>query len=298
LIASIACGALFSARTLAAAAPVVELRTLADPTFAVSCLLSFVFGIGLFGSVYLMPVFLAGVRGHDALQIGRIMLVTGVVQLICAPIAVALERRVDARLLVAAGFLAFGVGLGLSAFQTIDTDFAGMLWPQVLRGAAIMFCLLPPTRLALGALSADAAPGASGLFNLTRNLGGAIGLALIDTVIYGRAPVHARVIAARLEAGDVSMARAVGLPLDLFAARGPGPISADLREIVAPMVQKLALAQAINDAWALIAILTLAALLAAPWLRRPLAGAAAQTPDAAFEIPPVSMAEESPSLPA
>jgi DHA2 family multidrug resistance protein len=285
------CGAAFIARTLKAREPVVELRTLADPTFAVSCLLSFVFGIGLFGSVYLMPVFLAGVRGHDALQIGRIMLVTGVVQLICAPIAVALERRVDARILVAAGFLAFGLGLGLSAFETTETDFSAMLWPQVLRGAAIMFCLLPPTRLALGALTADKAPGASGLFNLMRNLGGAIGLALIDTVVYGRAPVHARAIAARLQAGDIPTARAVGIPLDLFAARASGPISADMREMVTPMVERLALAQAINDAWALIAVLTLAALFAAPWLRRPPA-VAGPGADSLFEILPISPAME------
>ena len=61
-----------------------------------------------------------------------------------------------------------------------------MFWPQVVRGVAIMFCLLPPTRLALGALTAAQVPDASGLFNLMRNLGGAIGIALIDTILYGR----------------------------------------------------------------------------------------------------------------
>ena len=131
-----------------------------------------------------------------------------------------------------------------------------------------MFCLLPPTRLALGALSPDKVPGASGLFNLTRNLGGAIGLALIDTVIYGRAPVHARAIEARLQAGDVATARAVGIPLDMFAGH-TGPISPEIRDLLTPMVSKLALVQAINDAWAMIAIFIFAALLAAPWLRRP-----------------------------
>ena len=137
-----------------------------------------------------MPVFLAFVRGHDALEIGTIMLVTGIAQLLMAPVAVALEQRVNARLLTAAGFGLFAVGLGMSAFQTPETDFAGMFWPQVVRGLAIMFCLLPPTRLALGHLDAGRVPDASGVFNLMRNLGGAIGLALIDTVIYTRAPVH------------------------------------------------------------------------------------------------------------
>ena len=144
---------------LRAPAPIVDLRTFADRRFAVGCILSFVLGIGLFGSVYLMPVFLAFVRGHDALEIGTIMLVTGVAQLLMAPVAVALEQRANARLLTAAGFGLFAVGLGMSAFQTPETDFAGMFWPQVVRGLAIMFCLLPPTRLALGHLDAGARAG-------------------------------------------------------------------------------------------------------------------------------------------
>ena len=106
LALSIGAAALFAWQALRSDHPIVDLRTLADPTFAVSCLLSFVFGIGLFGSVYLMPVFLAAVRGHNALEIGRIMLVTGVAQLAAAPVAVALERRIDARIMVGAGFRA------------------------------------------------------------------------------------------------------------------------------------------------------------------------------------------------
>ncbi len=254
-------------RSLVSTDPAVDLRVLRERNFALSCVLSFVFGAGLFGSVYLMPVFLAGVRGHDALGIGEIMLVTGVAQLLTAPLAVALEERLDPRWLTAAGFLLFGVGLAMSAGQTQDTDFSAMLWPQIVRGVAIMFCLLPPTRIALGALTPDKVANASGLFNLMRNLGGAIGLAAIDTVIYGRAPIHARQIVARLQAGDMSTARAVGIPLDLFAARGAGPLDPDVREMLVPMIKRLALTQSINDAWAVVAAATFAALITLPWLR-------------------------------
>jgi DHA2 family multidrug resistance protein len=134
--------------------------------------LSFFLGVGLFGSVYLMPVFLAYVRHHDAFEIGTIMLVTGVAQLATAPIAGLLESRFDPRWLSAAGFGLFAIGLGCSAFESRVADFQEMFWPQVLRGVAIMFCLLPPTRLALGSLTASRVPDASGLFNLMRNLGG------------------------------------------------------------------------------------------------------------------------------
>jgi DHA2 family multidrug resistance protein len=262
---SVGAGALFVRRTLSMTYPVVELRTLAKGHFAIGCLLSFVLGVGLFGSTYLMPVFLAFVRGHNALQIGGIMLVTGVSQLLTAPLAVALERRVDCRVLTAFGFLLFALGLGLSAFGTPDTDFRGMFWPQVIRGAAIMFCLLPPTRLALEPLAIDEVPDASGLFNLMRNLGGAIGIALVDTVIYGRSPVLGRAIVRRLQAGDVATAKAVGIPLDLFRAQGRGPIDPDTAAILKPMIDHLALARAIDEAWLLMAVLTALALLSLPF---------------------------------
>jgi len=258
----------FARRSLGRRKPVVELRTLLDPIFAIGCLLSFVLGIGLFGSVYMMPVFLAYVRGHDALEIGMIMLVTGIAQLATAPIAVALERRWDARVLTACGFALFALGLGLSAFQTPQTDFSGMFWPQAIRGVAIMFCLLPPTRLALGHLAPAAVPDASGLFNLMRNLGGAIGLALIDSVIYGRAPVHATAIIHRLQAGDIDTAKFVGIPLQLFRDRAAGPLDPITQDLLAPMVERAAYTQAVNDAWALVAILTLLVLLSVPFARR------------------------------
>ena len=259
---------LFVRRTLSSAQPLVDLTTLADRSFALGCLMSFVLGTGLFGSVYLMPVFLAFVRGHDALEVGRIMLVTGLAQLVSAPIVVALERRLDGRLLTAAGFLLLAAGMGLSATQTMETDFREMILPQLLRGSAFMLCLLPPTRLALGQLSADRVPDASGLFNLMRNLGGAIGIALVDTVIYARSPVLAQGIRDRLLAGDVDTAVALGIPAELARSTMSGPVDPALRSMIEPGIAKLALVGAINEAWALIAVLTLLSLLAVPFVRR------------------------------
>ncbi len=257
----------FVRRTLEAPRPIVALRTFADRSFAIGCVLSFVLGIGLFGSVYLMPIFLAFVRGHNALEIGKTMLVTGVTQLLTAPIAVALEQRVNARLLTFLGFAVFGVGLGLSGLQTPETDFDTMFWPQVIRGLAIMFCLLPPTRLALGHLAASRVPDASGLFNLMRNLGGAIGLAMIDTVIYTRSPALGTALTERLQAGDVGVAKFVGIPLDMFMNRPTGPLEGPALTMVQSLVKKAALVQAINEAWIMIAVLTFGALLCVPFAK-------------------------------
>jgi DHA2 family multidrug resistance protein len=130
-----------------------------------------------------------------------------------------------------------------------------------------MFCILPPTRLALGLVAKVTVPDASGLFNMMRNLGGAIGIALIDTVIYTRAPIHAQDLAVRLSAGDPDAVRMVGIP--------PGMIGASLADPKAhaalrPLIDKAAFVEAINDAWALVALLTLAVVLTVPLARTPL----------------------------
>jgi DHA2 family multidrug resistance protein len=257
----------FVIRTIRLQRPVVDLHIFRDRNFSIGCLLSFVLGMGLFGSVYLMPVFLAYVRAHDALEIGKIMLVTGVAQLAVAPLAVVLVRRVDERLLSALGFLLFAIGLGLSSVQTRATDFDEMFWPQLVRGSAIMFCILPPTQLALGQLAKAAIADASGLFNLMRNLGGAIGIAIIDTVIYTRAPEHAQTLVSRLTAGDPDAVRVLGISPD---ALGPALLDPQKQALLAPLVHKAAFVEAINDAWTLIALTTLAALVVIPWAKNAL----------------------------
>jgi MFS transporter, DHA2 family, multidrug resistance protein len=261
-------GVLFTRRCLSVETPLVDLRSFADRRFAFGCLLSFILGIGVYGCVYLMPVFLAFVRAHDALEIGQIIIVTGIVQLAMAPLVVFVERRHEARLLTACGFLLFALGLAMSAFQTRGTDYDEMFLPQIVRGAAVMLCLLPPVRLALAHLPPATVPNASGLFNLMRNLGGAIGLALIDTIIYGRAPVIGEGYRVALEAHSVEAAKAVGLPMEKFLAHVPGtPLDPSVIAYVRSAVERQALVEAINEAWAVIAAVTLlGAVVTAAWL--------------------------------
>jgi DHA2 family multidrug resistance protein len=247
---------LFTIRTRRAVQRVVELALFKVRPFSIGCALSFCLGVGLFGAVYLMPVFLAYVRQHDALQIGSIMLVTGAAQLVAAPIAGALESRLDSRWLSAFGFGLFAVGLGWSAFESRTADFDEMFWPQVLRGFAAMFCLLPPTRLALETLPHKQVPDASGLFNMMRNLGGAVGIALIDTVLYGRSSGHAEAIRQRLLAGDITAAQAIGLD------RIPPDISA-----AGSLIEQAAFAASVNEAWALLAGVAVLGLLLIPFAK-------------------------------
>jgi MFS transporter, DHA2 family, multidrug resistance protein len=267
LFASAAGLALFLWRSSRAPHPVLRLVALKRRSFALGCALSFCLGVGLFGSVYLMPVFLAFVRGRDAFEIGTIMLVTGAAQLVTAPFAALLESRIGARSLTAAGFALFAVGLALSYWQPRTADFNEMLWPQILRGIAIMFCLLPPTRIALGDLPEAEIADASGLFNLMRNLGGAIGIALIDTILYGRVMFYVENFGDRLLAGDISAAKAIGLDPSLLLNRAAGPPSEAEIAFVRPLIEKASLAICINQAWAMLAAVAVIGLLLVPFAR-------------------------------
>ncbi|MFZ1741482.1 MAG: DHA2 family efflux MFS transporter permease subunit [Pontixanthobacter sp.] len=262
------CSAWFIWRTARSCDPLVELRCFRDRNFAIGCALSFILGVGLFGSTYLMPFFLGLVREHHALRIGEIMLVTGIAQLAAAPVAVYLEQRVDARSLTFFGFALFAVGLLMSTRQTADTDFAEMLVPQAMRGVAIMFCLLPPTRMALGRLSPELVADGSGLFNLMRNLGGAIGLALIDTTIFSRAATYGSKIAEQLTAGNIETAVRIGIPRDAFIEQIGIPPDEFTEEMVRPLIEKYALVEAINDAWLLIGGMTALAVVLVFMVRR------------------------------
>jgi MFS transporter, DHA2 family, multidrug resistance protein len=246
------CGGGVIWRSLRHPAPLIGLLVFRDRNFAIGCCFSFALGIGLYGATYLLPVYLGLIRDYDALAIGETMMVTGAAQLVMAPIATVLERCVAPRLLVAAGYVLFAAGLLGNGFMTFETDFWELFWQQLARGSAIMLCLLPSTALALSGLDPVHIPNASGLFNLMRNLGGAIGLALIDTVLEQRTPTHISAIVARLQAGDASAALLVGLPTEHFTGVPVGEVDAATRAFVAPLVERAGLVAAFNDAWLLI----------------------------------------------
>ncbi len=183
-------GGLFFWRVLVAKNPVVQLHAFEDRNFAFGCIYSFILGIGLYGSVYLMPLFLAQVRGLNSLQIGEIMVVTGAFQFLSAPLAGVLSKHMDLRLMMACGFGLFSFGLWENGQLTADSDFWELFYPQALRGGALMLCFIPINTLSLGCLPPDKLKNASGLYNLMRNLGGAIGLAAINTLVLHQAALH------------------------------------------------------------------------------------------------------------
>jgi DHA2 family multidrug resistance protein len=212
------------------------------------------------------------VRRHDAFEIGTIMLVTGVAQLVTAPLAAMLESRIGARLLTACGFALFAVGLGLSAFQPPAADFDEMFWPQIVRGIAIMFCLLPPTRIALGALPEAEVADASGLFNLMRNLGGAVGLAVINQVLNERTDLHISRLHERVNWGNATAVET----LNMFTQRMQGMGDAALMAMkqLSQIVHRQAVVMGYGDAFFMLTVFYFGLSLLVMLLKKPSAMAA------------------------
>jgi DHA2 family multidrug resistance protein len=183
-------GGVFFWRVLTAATPIVDLRAFRDRNFAVGSLLTFVLGIGLYGLTYLYPFFLARVRGYTSLQVGETVFVTGAFMFMAAPVVGMLARKVDPRSLIFLGLVGFAVSSFDLTDITGDWAFGELFLPQALRGVSLMFCMIPINVVALGTLPPDRIKNASGLFNLMRNLGGAFGLAGINTVLQSRSDLH------------------------------------------------------------------------------------------------------------
>ncbi len=257
----------------------VDLNLFRERTFALGCALSFTLGMGLYSSVFLLALFLGLVRENTPLEIGEIMLVTGAAQILAAPAAAWMETVVNPRWLTAIGYTVFAAGLITNGLEAPTSPLSALWLPQILRGASIMLCILPATRLALDTLKPGAVADGSALFNLMRNLGGAIGIALVDTILQERTKANADALVKRLQAGEISAARFVGLPVEYFHGQPMGPVSDTMRAFVTPLVHKAALVQSFNEAWLAIGGLFVLSLLAVPFMRHaPTTGADDHTP--------------------
>jgi DHA2 family multidrug resistance protein len=275
LVCAVICAAsaiAFFWRAFSAEHPIVDLKAFTDRNFAVGCAFSFVMGVGLYGLTYLYPIYLARVRGYSALQIGETMFVTGICMFLTAPIAGRLSSKVDQRVMLGIGFVGFAVGTWLVTGITKDWDFWELLVPQVFRGVSLMLCMVPINNIALGTLPPERIKNASGLYNLTRNLGGAVGLALINTVLNDRWDLH---LARLHEAVTWSRGTALETLNNLTGALqslGSDASQAALKQL-AGLVRREALVMSFADVFLILTFLFVAMAFATPFIRPPRAAA-------------------------
>ncbi|GAB7529527.1 MDR family MFS transporter [Pseudomonas sp. 3A(2025)] len=175
---------------LTARQPIVRLSLLRNPRYASVILIVSVVGAGLYGVSYLLPQFLGNVSGYNAQQAGSIMLLSGVPAFLLIPFLPRLLARYSARIMVIAGLLMFSASCLLDVALTADSVGHDFYASQILRGFAQMLAMMPLNQAAMSAVSNEQAGDAAGLYNMARNLGGSIGLALIGVLIDRRDHLH------------------------------------------------------------------------------------------------------------
>ena len=263
------CAVLFFWRVLTAELPVVDLSAFKDRNFWTGSLFGFVLGVGLYGLTYLYPVYLARVRGYSALQIGETMFITGICMFCMAPISAQLMKRgADPRLMLAIGFTGFAVGTYQASLMTKDWDFNELLIPQILRGISLMLIMIPVTNTALGTTAPQKLKNASGLFNLTRNLGGAFGLAIINTLLNKRLDLHLARLHEQVAWGHVTAEETLAKLTAQMARFGSDAQLAATKKL-AELVRLHATVMSIADVFTALTFLFVSIALLAPLMRRP-----------------------------
>jgi DHA2 family multidrug resistance protein len=271
LLASVgfAAGIGFFARVLTAANPIVNLRVFANKDFSVGALFGLVLGIGLYGIVYLLPVYLARVRGYSSLQIGELVFVTGLFQFAASPIAGMLSRLGYARHVLTLGVLMMAASCWQFSHLTSEWGFWEMLVPQMLRGAGLMFCMIPANVIALGRLEPETLKDASGIYNLLRNLGGALGLAVLNTQLSERAAIHYAQLSERVSAGrGVAEGWIAGLG-ERYTTMIPGDGQLAALKTLSGFVHREALVLAFSDCFLIVAAIYAVTIFFTPLASQP-----------------------------
>ncbi|MGD0960691.1 MAG: DHA2 family efflux MFS transporter permease subunit [Methylomonas sp.] len=259
-------------RELSISAPIVDLRAFHDGNFAVGCMFSFILGIGLYTLLFLMPVYLSAVKGLNSLQIGQYMMITGLFQLLSAFVAGPLAKILDSRLMLASGLFLFGLGGWLNGNLSYEAGYWEFFWPQALRGFALMFCFLPINTLALGTLPAHEVKNASGLYNLMRNLGGAIGLAVANTLmIQMNKQNYALLRESVTEGAPATQTYYTGLQ-ERLAAHSAVDNDAAALKLLYELVMREAEIMTMNTLFHALAVIFFLSLLLMPWVRKVGAG--------------------------
>lgn len=182
--------------------PFIKLRLLLNGSYASVVLIVTVVGMGLYGILYVLPEFLSGVSGYNAAQSGRILFLSGVPAILMMPVLPFLLGRMNIRLMVVIGLICFATSCFLDIHLTAESSGRDFVASQLLRGVGQMFAMMPLNQASVGAVSREDAGDAAGLFNMARNLGGSMGLALLGVFIDRRVADHVQTIASSVTANS------------------------------------------------------------------------------------------------
>jgi DHA2 family multidrug resistance protein len=257
---------------LTAKKPLLNLRLLFRRNFGFGILANFLLGIALYGSVYILPVYLSRIQGYNAEQIGMVLAWTGLPQLLLIPFVPRLMQRFDPRLIIGVGFTLFAASNFMNIYMTTDYATDQLFWPDVVRAIGQALVMAPLSAVATTGIEPENAGSASGLFNMMRNLGGAVGIAALQTFLTKREQYHSNVLAQSVSIFEQATRTRVDQLTQYFVNHGvTDRADAVNRAYVAigHIVQKQAFILAFSDTFYLMGAALIVALLASLMLKKP-----------------------------
>jgi MFS transporter, DHA2 family, multidrug resistance protein len=245
--------------------PLIRLRLLMQRNFGIGTISMTLVGFALFGSVYLLPAYLGQAQDYNAEQIGNVMAWTGLPQLILIPLVPKLMQRFDVRFIAFTGMAIFAYSCFMNT--TMSLDYAGdqLFFPNVVRAIGQAMVLTPLTSVTLGGIAPQDAAAASGISNMLRNLGGAVGTAVLATVVTKREQYHSNIIGQSVTLGREEVRARIAQMTDYFMAHGmPDPAAAQHQAVIAlgNTVKRQALVMGFSDTFAVIGVVLIFAAIA------------------------------------
>ena len=260
-------GVVFVWRQMTYRNPIVELRAFANRNFTVGVLMTAVSGASLFGGTFLLPQFLGRVRHYSASEVGTTMVISGLSMFLTGPIAGRLVRKTDPRIPMCVGFLLAGFGMYMAHGVTKDWGFWEFASVQACRGVGVMIAMIATQQITMSTLPPQMVKNASGLVNLARNTGGAVGLALLATSITQQTALYYDDMTSKVTQGSAAAGMMAGLTERMMQLGVADPAGA-ARKAVSGMMQQQATVLAFGDSFTLLAIgcfiAAAVSLLAAP----------------------------------
>jgi DHA2 family multidrug resistance protein len=229
--------------------PFINLRLLLRGNFGIGSVAGLALGLGLYGSVYILPLYLSQIKGYTAMQIGQVIMWSGVPQLFLIPLVPKLMQRFDARFLAALGFSLFAVSCFMNSHMTHDTGIEELRWSQLVRALGQPLMIVPLTSITTGNIEKEQAGSASGLFNMMRNMGGSIGIAILSTLLTRREQFHSNRIGERVSLYSPETQQRIEQLTQNFISKGIDPSTAHNQAIAAigNIVRREAYVMAYND---------------------------------------------------
>jgi DHA2 family multidrug resistance protein len=235
-------------------------------------LANFLMGIALYGSVFILPQYLALIQGYNSEQIGMVLAWTGLPQLVLIPLVPKLMKRFDARLVIAIGFTLFAGSNFMNIYMSGDYAADQLLWPNIVRAVGQALAFAPLSAVATAGIEPENAGSASALFNMMRNLGGAIGIAALQTFLTKREQFHSNVLSQSTSPFLPAMRTRVDQLTQYFQAHGvPDQAEATAKSLVAigKVVRQQAYIMGFSDTFLLMGAALVVALVASLLLKKP-----------------------------